>query len=135
MSRPPSVRTPPHPFNHRDTWPISHQNGCMDDHDCQGASCKCMDDPIYAPPRKSKRPAKTPFSGTIPGTNGAGRNRDFSKDYFSDHAEQFKARLERETEISLRDHPERWRWQRVTDTKHHQLTTGGERQQLQNSAE
>jgi hypothetical protein len=35
--------------------------------------------------------------------------------------EEYKAKLEKETEISLRDHPERWRLQTVAGTKHYQL--------------
>ena len=123
-----SGKDPAPPFNHRDACPLLDQNGPMDDHDCQGASCKCMDDTVYAPPRRrTPRPAKTPFSGTIPGTNGAGRKRDFSKDYRSDTAEQFQARLWRETEISLRDHPERWTLRTVNGTKHHQMAPLEER--------
>jgi hypothetical protein len=41
--------------------------------------------------------------------------------------EEYKAKLEKETEISLRDHPERWRLQTVAGTKHYQLAPYEER--------
>jgi hypothetical protein len=67
---------------------------------------------IPGPPRRhSQGPSQAPTA--------LAEKRDYSKDYRSDIAEQFQARLERETTISLRDHPERWRSQRVIDTRHY----------------
>jgi hypothetical protein len=119
------------PLNHRDTCAIADQNGCMDDHyeHCEGISYKCWDDTAYKPRRKrNPRAAKTPFSGSIPGSGGK-RRRPEDKP-LSMTGEEYAARLWRQTDISLRKHPERWQLKNVKDASHYQLTPLGERRRV-----
>ena len=81
--------------------------GHMDDHyeRCEGISCRCMDT-AYKSRRKRTRPGDKPLSMS---------------------GEEYEAKLWRETDISLREHPERQTPQRVSETKHHQMSPLGER--------
>jgi len=83
-----------------------------------------MDDTVYKPPRRNYRAARTPWGGTILGTKGEqgiGTRSHPGDVPLSPEGQAYKARLWRETEISLRDHPERWTLRTVTGTKHHQM--------------
>lgn len=90
-----------------------------------------MDDTAYKPPRRRNyRAANTPWGGTILGTKGErgiGTRSHLGDVPLTPEGEAFRAKLERETTISLREHPERWQVKRVTDTKQYQLTPYGER--------
>jgi hypothetical protein len=94
-----------------------------------------MDTSYKRPRKRSYRAASTPFGATIPGSKGVRIEgaRDTSPRRhpgdmpLSPKGRAYKDKLAKETEISLRDHPERWRLKTVNDTKHYQSAPYEER--------